>query len=245
MKATKGGTFKALPLPEPQTVLARCYSMIDLGTQPNLFNGKPDPKRPFARKIYITWEFPTLLAVFNDDKGEEPFVVGKEYTASTGDKSNLGLLISRWRNKPLSPIEQEAFDPATMVGKTGYISFLHKRKKKYLATPIDQLGAITNENTALEFNGIMPKPKDIECPPNRNPYYIWDWDVIETEGFEKHKEHFEKMPKWLQRKCSESQEFKKFCGNYKVEGTAQDEPEAAGTGSAPKEQPKKVAGDDW
>ena len=242
MKATKGGNFKAIPLPEPQTVLARCYSMIDLGTQVNLFNGKQDEKRPFVRKIYITWEFPTLLGVFNEEKGEEPFVVGKEYTASTGDKSNLGLLISRWRNKPLSPLEQEAFDPATMVGKTGYISFLHKRKKAYLGK---EIGEVTNENTALEFNGIMPKPKDIECPPNRNAYYIWDWDQIEKEGFEKHKAHFEKMPKWLQKKCSESKEFKQFCAGYKVEGTGTDEAASGGAPSPAKEAPKKVAGDDW
>jgi len=242
MKATKGGTFKAVELPESQTVLARCYSMIDLGTQPYIFNGKQDEKRPFVRKIHITWELPTLLAVFNDEKGEEPFVVGQEYTASTGDKSNLGLLISRWRNKPLSPLEQEAFDPATMVGKTGYISFLVDTRKAYKGK---EIGKVTNENSVLKFNGIMPKPKDIPCPPNRNPYYIWDWDLVEQEGFDKHKEHFEKMPKWLQKKCADSKEFKMFCGNYKVEGTAQEESGASGESSASKEPPKKVAGDDW
>jgi ATP-binding cassette subfamily B protein len=78
---------------------------------------------------------------------------------------------------------------------------------------------VTNENTNMRFNGIMPKPKDVAAPPNRNPYMNWDWDKVEAEGFQAHKETFEKLPKWIQKKCAESQEFKKYAGSYVVEGT--------------------------
>lgn len=209
MKATKGGNFKAIALPEPQTVFARCYSMVDIGTIPNIFNGKINPDRPTARKIQVTWEFPTLLAVFNEEKGEQPFVIGQELTASTDEKSNLSKLISQWRNKPLDAEEQKGFDPATMVGKTCFISFIHKRKiKNGKEVALGSDGKITNENTILKFNGIMPKPKDIEAKKAINPYMIWDWDKVASEGFDK--ELFDKIPKWLQKKMSESEEFKRY-----------------------------------
>jgi hypothetical protein len=128
-----------------------------------------------------------------------------------------------------------------MVGKTAYISFAHSRKLKYATEEIDK---ITNENTNLKFMAIMPKPKDIEAPPNRNAYLVWDWDLVEKDGFEKHKEVFERIPKWLQRKMTESQEFKKFAGNYKVDKEAEDD-NVQGQGQPQQGAPKKTAGDDW
>ena len=235
MKATKGGNFNPVPLPEPQTALARCYSVIDFGTVPHIYKNQP---KGYVRKIYITWEFPSLLAVFNEEKGQEPFVIGMELTASTGDQSNLAKLISQWRNKPLSPEEQEGFDPSVMIGKTAYISFIHKRRPKFVG---QEIKAITNENTNLKFNGIMPKPKEVEAPANRNPYMNWDWDKVGIEGFEKHKVTFEKIPKWIQKKMAESKEFIKYAGNYKIEGLDDDD-STAGATPAPE---KKTADDGW
>lgn len=243
MKVTKGGNFKPVRLPEPQTALARCYSVVDIGTVPNIYKGKVNPKTPLTRKINITFEFPTLLATFNEERGEEPFVIGLELTASTGDQSNLAKLISQWRNKPLTPQEQDGFDPTKMVGKTAYISFLHKRKPKFVGQDIAE---ITNENTNLKFNGIMPKPKEINAPANINPYLIWDWDLIEKEGFDNHKETFEKIPMWLRRKIGESEQFKKFSKGYKIEPDAdaeeeQDESDTSTAGNAP----AKTVSDEW
>jgi len=84
------------------------------------------------------------------------------------------------RNKPLDAEEQKGFDPATMVGKTCFISFIHYTKNKYKGQTFKK-GEITNENTNLKFNGIMPKPKDFEAKKAINPYMIWDWDKIATE----------------------------------------------------------------
>jgi hypothetical protein len=232
MKATKSGNFNPVTLPEPQTAIARCYSVVDVGKIEEVYKG--EAKGP-KRKIHITWEFPTLLAKFNEEKGEEPFVVGYECTASTGDNSNFAKLIAQWRGKPLTPAEQEGFDPSTMVGKTGYISFQIKRRRDFVDKEIVKA---TNENSSLKFIGIMAKPKDVECPPNRNAYYVWDWDLVEKDGFEAHKANFEKMPKWLQKKASESMEFKKFCGSYKVDSDDNSQP-------ANKPEASKVSKEDW
>jgi len=237
MKATKGGNFKAIPLPEPQTVFARCYSMIDIGTVPNFYMNKLVGD---ARKIYVTWEFPSLLGVFSEERGEQPFVIGMELTASTADNSNLAKLISQWRNKPFTAEEEEGFDPATMVGKTCFISFIHKRKGAFKDKGVTE---ITNENTNLKFNGIMPKPKDVVAPDNINPYFIWDWEKIAVDGF--NKDEFEKIPRWLQKKMTESEEFKKYApAGYTVEDNSYSSNDSPDDTKAP-DPPKKTVDGEW
>jgi hypothetical protein len=72
---------------------------------------------------------------------------------------------------------------------------------------------------------------------------VWDWDLVEKDGFEAHKATFEKIPKWLRRKMAESQEFKKFAGGYKVDKEAEDD--VQGQGQPQQGPPKKTVGDDW
>ena len=64
---------------------ARCYSIIDLGTHSKEFKGVEKKKH----LIRITWEFPTELAIFDEETGEQPFVLSKEYTLSLFDQSQL------------------------------------------------------------------------------------------------------------------------------------------------------------
>ena len=204
-KATEGGSFKDIALPKPQTVVARCYSMIDLGTVPNIFKNK---LQGTIRKVNFTFEFPTLKAVFNEEKGEEPFVTGVEFTLSTSDQGNLSSFISQWRNKPLTTAEKKSFDVNKVVGKTGMVSFIWNRKSKFKEDVIADAD-VTNQNTVLKLNGIMPKPEETVCPPMINPPMIWDWDEVAESGtFDAEK--FMKIPKWLRNKMKESEEFKKF-----------------------------------
>jgi hypothetical protein len=211
MKATNsGGNFKAVALPKPATVFCRCYSVIDIGTVPGFFQNKPQPPQ---RKVWITWELPSLQAVFNEDKGPQPFVVSVEQTASTSEKANLRILINRWRNKDLTPEEVQGFDPATMIGKVGFLSFAVVPKGKYKGQPISK---ITNENSVLKFNGIMPVPEGIERPKAINEYFNWDWDEIAEKGFDKDK--FQKIPRFIQAKMATSQEFAKYAGGYSIDG---------------------------
>ena len=86
MKAKPSGSFQPVGLPEPQTTVARCYSLIDIGTVPNIYKGKLQGN---VHRIFLTCELPKLKAVFNEEKGEEPFVVSEEFTLSTKDNSNL------------------------------------------------------------------------------------------------------------------------------------------------------------
>ena len=199
--------FKAVPLPEPQTTVARCVTMIDIGTVAETYMNETK----IQRKLWIAWELPKLLAVFNEDVGEQPFIVGIEVTFSTDDRSNFSKIISNWRNKPLNEEEKKTFDPVKVVGKTAMISFIHARKSKYKNM---EISAVTNENTILKFNGIQQLPKDIPTPPMISNKLVWDWDLIEKGEKKFLKEEFEKIPKWIREKMMTSEEFRKYGKGY-------------------------------
>lgn len=232
MKATKSGSFKPVELPEPQTTVARCYSLIDIGTVPNVYQGKV---QGMVHRIFITWELPKLKAVFNEDRGEEPFVISEEFTLSTKENSNLAKLVAQWRAKPFTLAEQEEFDPTTMVGKTCVVQFIHKRKKKYAS---EEVAKITNENTNMKIQAIMKRPKDMEMPAQLNPTFIWDWESIESGETTFDPEKFDKVPNFLKDKIRDSEEYKKF-GREASESAPATETTPTAEASGP------VSDDDW
>jgi len=232
MKAKTSGNFKPVPLPEPQTTVARCYSLIDIGTVPNMYQGT---LQGMVHKIFLTWELPKLKAVFSDEKGEEPFVISEEFTLSTKENSNFYKLIGNWRGKPLTPAEQESFDPAIMLGKTAVIQFIHKRKKKFADADIKE---VTTENTNMKMQGIMKRSPDMEMPAAINPVLLWDWEVIESGEEPFDKEKWEKIPNFLKSKIQESEEYKKLAP--KDSGAASGGPEAKTDGDA-----EPVSTDEW
>jgi len=238
MKATSGGNFKAVKLPKPTTTIGRCYSLIDIGNIPDTMSKEPGKT---IRKITITWELPEYKAVFNDEKGPEPFVVSEELTLSTNEKSNLAKLISAWRNKPFTAEEQKEFDPTVMVGKTGLIQFAIKTKAAYRGK---EIGEITNENSVLVFAGIMKRPDSMEAPAAINPKFVWDWEPVESGKKQFDVELFEKIPNFIKAKIMTSEQYIRF-GPRESQGESQ---AAAATPPAQAQAPASnapVAGDDW
>jgi len=229
VKATSSGNFKAVKLPEPSTTVARCYSLIDIGTVPNIYQGQ---LQGHVHRIFLTWELPKFKAVFNEEKGEQPFVVSEEFTLSTKENSNLSKLVSAWRGVPLSAAEMKEFDPAVMVGKSCLIQFMHKRKKAYQG---QEVAEVTNENTNLKMQAIMKRPKDMEMPDQINPTYIWDWEKIEKGEEQFDHEKFELIPNFLKTKIMESQEFKKYATPIEGEATQAGSEDSGG----------QVTAEDW
>jgi hypothetical protein len=240
VKATKSGSFKPVALPEPQSTVARCYSLIDIGTVRNVFKGKDQGTH---HRIFLTWELPGLKAVFNEQKGEEPFVISEEFTLSTKDNSNLAKLISAWRGAPLTTKEQESFDPTVMVEKSCLLQFIHKRKADYANTPIEELGEITNGNTNLKIMGIVKRPKSMELPAQINPTMIWDWEAIEDgeEAFDKEK--WDKIPAFIRKKMVTSEQYAKLAPK---DLDSDSDSGSAETGSEPEQQDTgPVTEEDW
>ena len=97
---------------EPGTYMARCYSMVELGHIDTEFNGE----KKKAHKVMLTWELPEEMAVFNEDKGPEPYSVSKTYTLSMHEKSTLRKDLESWRGKGFTELEAAKFDITKLLG---------------------------------------------------------------------------------------------------------------------------------
>ena len=103
--------FKAVPA---GLHLARCYRIIDLGTQRSEYEGV----EKHQRKIMLGWELHG-----KDDEGNElvtdrgdPLAIFKNYTLSWNDKANLRIDLQNWRNKPFTSAEMQRFDIQSILG---------------------------------------------------------------------------------------------------------------------------------
>jgi hypothetical protein len=200
MKPEKGtSNFNVVALPPEGTYVARCYGVADIGTVPRTFQGTTDGTQ---KKIIILFELPTLVAKFKKDSNEsQPFGVSQEFTLSFGDKANLTKFLFAWRNKRMTAEEAEDFDYFKMINKPCQLQLIHRTKKAYKGTKLDK---ITNENTSLVISGVMSVPQGLEVPKLHNPIMKWDWDV----KFDK--EAFLKIPRWIRKRITESEEFKEL-----------------------------------
>ncbi|MDF1573549.1 MAG: hypothetical protein P1P82_18240, partial [Bacteroidales bacterium] len=135
---------------------ARCYKIMHIGTVPNNYDGT------MRNTIRIDWELPTLMKVFDMDKGEQPLSISKDYTASFNEKSNLYNDLSSWLGD-LSGVNE--FEIEQILGRECYINIQHKTSK-------------SSGNTYAFIAAIMPLPPGSVCPPPINHQFIWDYVSI-------------------------------------------------------------------
>lgn len=118
--ADNGGTFK----PVPQGVhMARCYRVIDLGTQEVNFQG--DIKA--QRKILIGWE------LFGEDENGEPLTtdegqpmtISKRYTLSLSRNARLRADLESWRGRAFTDQELRGFDVANLLNAYCMVNVTH------------------------------------------------------------------------------------------------------------------------
>lgn len=121
-KDSGGGTYKPVP---PGTHVARCYRLIDLGTQEIQF--KDETK--LQHKIMIGWE------CFGEDEAGGPLVtedgmplvISKRYTVSLHKKANLRGDLESWRGRPFTDDELKGFDIANLLDKWCMLSVIHNQ----------------------------------------------------------------------------------------------------------------------
>lgn len=94
--------------------LARCYRIVDVGTQKSEYKGQVK----FLHKIMIGWE---ILGTDEDGqpirmKDGRPFAMFKNYTMSWSEKATLRGDLQSWRGKPFTQEELRRFDLKTVLG---------------------------------------------------------------------------------------------------------------------------------
>lgn len=115
--------FKRVPV---GVFAARCWSMVDLGTQRVEFQG--DVKH--QRKVQIGWE------LFGEDENGEPLVtddglpmvISKRYTLSLSPKSRLRPDLEAWRGRPFTDEEAKGFDLHNLIGAPCMINVTHTER---------------------------------------------------------------------------------------------------------------------
>ena len=185
----KGGEDFA---PVPAGVfIARCYELIDLGTQ-------TEESGQYAgnvnHKIRIGFEIldkdsegkPLTITV---DNVEKPMAISKTYTMSMSEKSNLRKDLAAWRGKQFSDDEADAFDVSKLLGAFCMLNITHKVSGK--------------GKTYANISGISPIPsalKDMKPKPF-NKDRMFDLDKPDMDMFNAFpdfiKEMIRKSPEWM------------------------------------------------
>lgn len=147
--------FEMVP---PGLYIARCYRLIDLGTQTSTNSYGTTSKK----KIMISWE------LLDDPRMEDgrPFSVHKNYTASLNDKANLRADLESWRNRKFTDIELESFDLTSILGAYCQIQVVHSEDGKF-----------ANVQSIVTFKGTN-RPEPV------NPDLAFDIDNPDMQVFD-------------------------------------------------------------
>jgi hypothetical protein len=180
----EGGNFVQV---EPGTYVARCYSMIEIGTVEVEYKGEIKKQH----KVSITWELPTETAIFKEEKGPEPFVVSKKYTLSMHEKANLRKDLESWRGQGYSEKEAQHFDITKLLGQPCLLSVIHSPR------PDDP----TKTYTAI--SSISKMMKGQQCPDQINPTRVLSYDNFDWTTFDA-------LSDYMKDQIRSSDEYKKM-----------------------------------
>lgn len=184
INATNNGVQREL-IPAGNYV-ARCYEMIHVGTVEELIQGE----KKMLNKVRIGWELPTELKVFDTEKGEQPFVISKEFTLSMNEKANLRKALASWRGKDFSEDEAKCFDITKLIGAPCMLNIIHKPSKD-------------GTKTYQEVGSVSPMPKGLQCPEQIHKPFILDYDNFDFVAFEF-------LPEFIKTKIKSSLEYAKM-----------------------------------
>lgn len=161
--------------------LARCYKMVDIGTQ-NVHTAKWGDKD--VRQVILSWE---LLQdddgnpVFMKD-GESIFSISKKYTLSMNKKANMRKDLDSWRGKPFTDKEADDFDITKLLDKFCKLQVVH---------------TTTGDKTYSNVATLMNTTKTAKGVNEVIGFSIDDPDM----------EVFAKLPQWQQDKIREAAEW--------------------------------------
>lgn len=167
-----------IELPPAGTFLARCFSLLDIGTHESEFQGRK--KR--ARKIRLGFEIP-------DEKRSDglPFTISKEFANSLHGKANLRKSLEAWRGRPFTAEELDRFDLSALLGAPALINITHADRK-------DGSGQYAT------IVSIARPMKGQTCPPPINPPLEFSIDQGRNHVFET-------LPDWLKEKITKCAEW--------------------------------------
>lgn len=180
--------------------LARCYRVVDLGTQKTEFQGQVK----HLPKILVQFEIHS-----EDDKGQplvtnkgEPMSISKTFTLSLAEKSTLRKDLSTWRSREFTPEELRGFELKNILGVWAMLSVVK-----------------STGNNGKEYSNIAsinPVPLSIKkagLPEGFNSVAIFSISEADMELFET-------FSKGIKEKIQASPEWNSFFGKKYAEDEA-------------------------
>lgn len=162
----------------PGNYVARCYSIIEMGTQETTWEGKKKQQH----KVRISFELPFETRVFDEAKGPQPMVIDIPRTLSLSKNARLRSELESWRGKPFTEEEAAGFDIT-----------------KLLTVPC-MLNVIHTEDGYSRVHAITPIPQGITVPPQVNPTTCLSFDNWNQPLFES-------LPDFIQGDITKSPEY--------------------------------------
>ena len=192
------GNFEATP---PGSHLARCYRIIDLGTQKSEYMGQVK----YLHKIMLGWE------IFGDKedgtpllmRDGRPFAIFKNYTMSWSDKATLRKDLQSWRGKPFSQEEMRRFDLKTVLGVHCMLNVIERTGQ--------------DGKTYVNVDSITPVPQVIRkagLPEAVNKNELFNLSEPDMDMFATFSDN-------LKKKIESSPEWQKLMGTKPVAQVAQ------------------------
>lgn len=180
----KGGDFERCP---SGMHLARCYRIVDVGTQKSEYMGQIK----YLHKVMLGWEIHGT-----DESGQpikmrdgRPFAIFKNYTLSWSEKANLRLDLQSWRGKPFSQEEMRRFDLKNVLGAWCMLNVIERPGQ--------------DGKTYTNVAGVAPVPAMIKAnglpaAVNKNELFnISDPDMVLFETFSQNlKTKIQASPEW-------------------------------------------------
>jgi hypothetical protein len=182
-----GKEFKLVP---PGLHLARCYRVIDLGTQVNAFQGKEKKNRKVLIQFEVHGEdeFGNPMVTDNGD----PMVVGKNYTLMLAELAALRKHLQSWRGREFTPEELKGFQLSNILDQWAMLAIIHTTGN--------------DGRTYANIDSVMPVPANIKkagLPVGHNKPVIFSIDNPDMALFESFsdglKAKIEKSPEWSSR----------------------------------------------
>lgn len=141
--------------------IARCVSLIDIGTQKKEYEGRVS----YRREVRIAFELPNELLETGEHAGE-PHIVSMFYTMSLSEKAKLRDHLKNWRGRDFTADELSGFDLRNILGKACMLSVTHNSKGK------------------STIGGIMSLPKGTPCPALANNILYFSLEEFDRSVFD-------------------------------------------------------------
>jgi hypothetical protein len=172
--------------------LARCYRVVDMGTQKSSWQGTDK----YQRKVMVQFEIHSEDAdgkPLLTDKGD-PLSISKNYTLSLAERATLAIDLESWRGAAFTSDERKGFDLNNVLGKWAMLNV------------IKSVGNDGKEYTNIDsINPVPAQVKKAGLPEGHNEAKLFSIDNADMEMYESFSDR-------LKQKIAESPEWQHKAG---------------------------------